>query len=406
MKPAAMSRVILLTSCSMLHAPVIAGESTFKPLLDLRLRHEGVDQAGIANEAEAVTVRARAGFEISRDAFSFLAEAEGTEAIDEDYNSGLNGNTTYPLVADPENAELNRLQVQYKGFERTTLTAGRQRINLDDQRFVGSVGWRDNEQTFDAARVEWTGPSQLKLDATYAWSVRTIWGEDGTGNRPTAIDGDNLFGNLSFPTSLGLLSGFAYLIDQDEAAVFGKRLSSRTFGARLAGARQFTSSKLNYAFSHARQSDYHDNPNRYSADYWLLDGSVDVGTYRLGAGYEVLGADEGLALTSFQTPLATGHKFQGWADRFLVTPPDGVRDLYASAAWNAAQLGAFTGVSLGAVWHQFDSDRGSQDYGSEVDLIATAKFKRFSFLAKYSDYEADQLGPDVRKLWLQSEWMY
>lgn len=406
MKPAATTRIAMLTSCLVLHAPASAGESTFKPLLDLRLRHEGVEQAGIANEAEAVTVRARAGFEFSRDAFAFLAEAEGTEAIEEDYNSGLNGNTTVPLVADPENAELNRLQVQYKGFEWTTLTAGRQRINLDDQRFVGSVGWRANEQTFDAARVEWTRPGKVKLDATYAWSVRTLWGRDGTGSRPTAIEGDNVFGNLSYPTSLGLLSGFAYLIDQDEEAVAGKRMSSRTVGARLAGTRAFTSSTFNYALSHARQSDYHDNPSHYSADYWLLDGRLDIGGYRLGAGLEVLGADGGLPLTSFQTPLATGHKFQGWADRFLITPPDGVRDVYGSATWSAAQLGVFTGVTLGAIWHRFDSDRGSLDYGSEINLIAGAKFERFSFLVKFADYEADQLGPDTRKLWLQSEWVY
>ena len=48
--------------------------------------------------------------------------------------------------------------------------------------------------------------------------------------------------------------------------------------------------------------------------------------WRIGGGYEVLGADDGAALTSFQTPLATLHKFQGWADKFLTTPPNGIRE--------------------------------------------------------------------------------
>ena len=65
-----------------------------------------------------------------------------TLAISEDYNSTVNGLTQFPVVADPENIELNRLQLQYRGLPKTVVTIGRQRINLDDQRFVGAVGWR------------------------------------------------------------------------------------------------------------------------------------------------------------------------------------------------------------------------------------------------------------------------
>ena len=401
-----MRRVFAMTSALLLSAHAVAAETTFKPIVDLRLRHEGVEQAGLTRDAEALTVRARAGTEITHGAFAFLVEAEGTVALDERYNSGLNGKTAYPLVADPENLELNRVQVQYKGFTNTLLSIGRQRINLDDQRFVGAASWRNNEQTFDAARVEWTGPSKLKLDASYAWSVRTIWGRDGVGARQQAIDGDNFLGNLSHPTAWGTLSAFAYLIDQNEAAVSGGRLSSQTYGVRLAGTRPLSSAKLNYALSYAEQSDYHNNPNRYSAGYWLADTSVDVGALRLGVGYEVLGADAGLALTSFQTPLATAHKFQGWADKFLTTPPNGVRDLFFSLGWNRKQLGKLSNVSLNAVWHQFGSDRLSQDYGDELNLIATARIGKFNLLAKHADYRADQFATDTRKTWLQVEWSY
>lgn len=157
-------------------APALAGPVALKPLVDARLRYEHVDQAPLAGDADAVTIRIRSGVEAKAGDFSLLAESEATLAISEHYNSGLNGKTAFPLVPDAQNIELNRLQLQYRGLTKTVVTVGRQRINLDDQRFVGSVAWRDNEQTFDAVRIEWSGIEHLKADVTYAWSDRTIWG--------------------------------------------------------------------------------------------------------------------------------------------------------------------------------------------------------------------------------------
>src|SRR3546814_3346604 len=126
----------------------------------------------------------------------------------------------------PENIELNRIQLQYMGIAGTVLTVGRQRINLDDQRFVGSVGWRDNEQTFDAVRIENSSIKNLKIDLTYAWSDRTIWGIDGFGANQQAVSGDNFLANAGYKTPFGTLPGFAYLVDQDEAIGLGQ--SSQT----------------------------------------------------------------------------------------------------------------------------------------------------------------------------------
>ena len=230
-------KIVALTMAALaVSGPALAETIHVKPLIDARLRYENVDQLGIANEADAVTLRLRTGFEAKYAKFSFLVESETTLAISEKYNSGLNGKTAYPVVADPQNIELNRIQLQYAGLPKTLITVGRQRINLDDQRFVGSVGWRDNEQTFDAARVEWSGIKNLKADVTHAWSDRTIWGADGFGARLRAISGDNVFANLAWKQKFGQLSGFAYLVDQDEAAVSGYKLSSQTYGARATPA--------------------------------------------------------------------------------------------------------------------------------------------------------------------------
>ena len=385
-------------------APAAAQTIQLKPLVDVRVRYEHVDQGGLADKAaEALTARVRAGLEAKSGAISALVEGQGTLALVDDYYDGLHGAATRPLIADPENVALYRAQLQYKS-RPLTLTAGRQRIALDDERFVGAVNFRQNGQTFDAVRAEITAVPKLKLDATYAWSQRTLWGIDGRGARQQAVAGDFVFANAGYASPIGTLSAFAYLVDEDQAAVNGFRLASQTYGARLAGARPLGRAKLAYQISYARQSDYHRNPNDYSADYYFADALLDVGGVKLGAGYEVLGADKGAALTSFQTPLATGFKFQGWADKFLTTPPDGVRDLYGSLGYGWKKFGALSTISLQAAYHRFESDRVVRHYGNEIDLLASAKVRKATLSLRYAEYDADNFASDTQKFWLQVDW--
>jgi hypothetical protein len=397
---------MLTATAAMLAAagPACAQDLKLAPLADLRARYEYVDQVGLAQTADALTLRLRGGLVASQGAFSALVEGQGTLGLVSHYYDGLQGNAARPLVADPQDIALYRAQLQYKS-KAVTLTAGRQRIALDDERFVGAIGFRQNGQTFDAVRAEWTAIPKLKVDVSYVWSVRTIWGIDGNGARQQAVSGDTILANAAYATPVGTLTGFAYLVDQDEAVVQGFRLSSQTYGARLTGARAIAKGvKLSYQVSYARQSDYHRNPNSYGASYYLIDGALDVQAVRFGAGYEVLGADKGIALTSFQTPLATGFKFQGWADKFLTTPPNGVRDLYGSLGYGLKALGPAKSLSVQAIYHRFDSDRLSQHYGNELDLLASAKFGRTTVSARYADYRAHGFATDTRKAWLQLDW--
>jgi hypothetical protein len=383
--------------------PPAAQTITLKPLIDARVRYEHVDQDPLAKAADAVTVRVRAGVEASAGHWAALVEGQGTLGIDNDYFDGLHPPALRPLVADPQNIALYRAQLQYRS-KPLTLTAGRQKIALDDERFVGVSNFRQNGQTFDAVRAEVTVIPKLKLDATYAWSHRTIWGIDGTGSRQQAVSGDFVFANAGYASPIGTLSGFAYLVDEDEAAVFGFRLSSQTYGARLAGNRPVGKAKFAYQLSYARQTDYHNNPNTYRANYYLGDASIEAQGFRLGGGYEVLGADKGAAFTSFQTPLATGFKFQGWANKFLTTPPDGIRDLYGSAGYGQKKLGKLSAITLQAAYHRFESDRAVRHYGNEIDLLASAKLKKTTMSLRYADYNADKFATNTRKFWVQLDW--
>ena len=400
-----MRMTYLLTAATMAAAgPACAQTIALKPLAEARLRYENVDQAGLARDADALTMRVRGGLVATSGGWSATVEGQGNLGVLNDYYDGVNGAATRPLVADPQNIALYLANVQYKS-KTFTLTGGRQRIALDDERFVGNVAFRQNAQTFDAVRAELTPIKGLKADVSYVWSVRTIWGHDGTGARQQAISGDNILANVSYATPLGTLTGFAYLVDQDETAVQGFRLSSQTYGARFAGSRPLSKTvKLSYQASYARQSDYHRNPNDYRADYYLIDGTLDVAALKLNGGYEVLGADRGVAFTSFQTPLATLFKFQGWADKFLTTPANGVRDLYGGAAYGFKKVGRIDLLTFQAAYHRFDSDRLDIRYGDEVDLLATAKVGRYLFSARYADYHAKRFATDTKKFWLSVDW--
>lgn len=373
-----------------------------KPILDVRLRGETVEMGSL--DAEAVTLRLRAGAVASLGKFSMLVEGEGTLAPINDYNAfpfalaDGQRRPQYAVVADPQNVELNRLQLQYKS-KASTITGGRQRINLDDQRWVGSVGWRQNEQTFDALRAE-TKLGKVALDFTYALSQRTIFGQDA-GPR-TAFDGQFVFAGLS--SKLGQIDTklFSYLLDYEESFLRGN--SSQTYGGILSGVFPFGGGrKLSLRASYARQYDYANNPSNYRADYWSIEAATRFAGFNVATGWEQLGSGRG---RSVQTPMATLHKFNGWADLFLTTPPAGLEDFQASIGKTFDGVSPVPGLNVNVAFHQFDSADGDVEYGTEWDASAGFKIGKVALLLKYANYHAKAFGLDTRKLWLQAEWAW
>ena len=402
------SKIAILASATAAFAAQSAQAETFtlKPSIDARLRYENVDQP--TTDADAVTMRVRPGITLStKSGFSALIEAEGTLGIVNDYRDApfapANG---YSVVADPENIELNRAQIQYK-TKTFTITGGRQRINLDDQRFVGSVGWRQNEQTFDAVRGEATlGP--ISFDGTYSWSQRTIFGIDAATRQ--AYSGEFLF--LGAGATLGpvKLKAFSYLLDFD-AKELVKGTSTQTYGVRATSSFKLSpKSSLNLMASYATQSDYGLNPGDYSVDYIAAEAGLGYGNFTLTAGYELLGGKiTPNGRVAFQTPMATLHKFNGWADLFLTTPTAGanvgLQDIYGGLAVKFPKVKALPGLNATVVYHDFQSDVGSAKYGTEWDASLGFKIgKKLSFLAKYADYSADKFSTDKSIFWLQLDY--
>ncbi|GAA5217718.1 alginate export family protein [Corallincola platygyrae] len=369
---------------------IATGVTEGKTKLSFRYRYEFVDQDGKDKDANASTLKSRITFTTApiRD-FVVGVEADHVSEVGNDnFNSTENGKTEYPVVADPKGTDLNQAFLKYGGFESGTVTFGRQRIVHGSQRFMGGVAWRQNEQTYDGARVEYGFTDALSADVSYIWNVNRIFGPDGADSD---LHGNIGAARLTYDAgAIGKFTAYDYYLDFDN----NDGLSSNTIGIEYAGGYALSdTTKLGLKAAYAMQEDTGDNPNSYEADYYTVEGSVKFAPVSVSVGYEVLGADDGV---SFKTPLATLHKFQGFADKFLVTPPDGIQDTYIKVA------GAVAGVKLAAFYHDFQSDEGSTDYGTEIDLVASYKInKHFGVLAKYASYDADDHATDTDKVWLQ-----
>lgn len=269
----------------------VSPEITIDPIIDARLRWENVEQP--TTEADAVTLRVRAGAEIKHKPsnLAFLVESEATLGLSNRFNAypGMLGLTNPPasqlrpafsVVPDAENIELNRIQLQYKD-KHVTVTVGRQRINHDDQRWVGAVGWRQNEQTFDAVRGEGKlGP--VALDVTYAISQRTIFGDDA-GPR-TAFDGDFFLLGASAKLGPVQLKAISYLLDYEAkenvgvpAALAKQIADSQTYGLRANASFKLSPKvSLGLLASYARQSAWADNTFDFAADYIAGRGQPEL----------------------------------------------------------------------------------------------------------------------------------
>ena len=369
--PTQLRQFLITTVCTMIFASAAAADELAgfleqgRVLFDTRVRYENVDQQGFSKDADAGTVRERLGYETASVLdMKALVEVQATQQLSHAFNDTVNGRTSYPQVPDPEAFALNRLQVAYSGQPGIAATLGRQVINLDDQRFIGASAFRQNEQTFDAMRLDYTGLSNLTATYSYVNRVNRIF-----SNRSPAghFNGDIHLVNIGYDISgVGKLSAYTYLLDLDHNPL----LSTATYGTQLAGGRSLDDRfKIRYLAGYARQTPYAANSGRYALDYWRLEGGIDYQSWSLTAGAEILG---GNGTIGFSTPLATLHAFQGDADAFLTTPPQGVADQYAKLTYQTGfdVLDGTRKLTLIAWYHDFESVHGSGGLGHELDFSA------------------------------------
>lgn len=326
-----------------------------------RLRYEYADIDGY-RDASVASIRARYGIKTdSIGGFKFLAEGESTEILtSKGRYSAFPGhiNNGRAVIADPDNFELNRLQLSYdiEALD-TNITVGRQYITFADQRFLGAVGWRQNDQTFDAVVLENTSIENLTFTYAYVEQVNRIFGENTPTQALDYWDGESHLIHLEY-TGIEdhTLRAFAYLLQFDNSAPN----SSDTYGLEVQG----NNGDINYLFTAAIQTDADNNTADYEEFYYRGQVSLKQECCEIGAGLEVMTSD---GKNSFRFPLGTNHKFNGFADAYLTTPGAGLLDYYAFIGTQAF------GMKHKLVVHNFHTQSNSTELGWEIDYVATRK---------------------------------
>ena len=386
--------------------------------LDLNYRWENVDQdqgpvipgksPRRVETANANTARLRLGFLTPTfHDFQGYVEYEGNYALQEDYDQGgttTNRHRDYSLIADPDRSELNQFWLSYKGIADTLIKVGRQRIKFDDDRFIGNVGWRQMEMTYDSILVTHNNQTLFGLTANvgYVDHIQNIFGETETINAPIV--------NLNYKVNdWGNLIGYGYWLDYRQRENYHK--SSQTYGLRFDGKSPQFFDRVNFLYTAewSNQLDYGDNPNDYQADRFNFMGGLSAFNLSLQGAVEQLNgygytngvvSTNGTTYKSFQTPLGTNHAFQGWADLFLTTPAAGIRDVFATATYKMMN----DSLIVTGMYHDFYDDTGGIEYGSEWDFSILKKFgKHYSLLAKYANFNTENSAfTDTQKIWLQA----
>ncbi len=350
------------------------------------LRYEEVNEDNTLQTAKALTLRSAIKYTTAQlDGFSGVAEVEDVRIVGGmgDYSVPQTGYKTgiYSTIADPSVTELNQGYLQYNDG-RYTIRLGRQDIRYDNQRFVGAVPWRQDYQSFDALTLSYKNEASLSIDYNYIGKRNRVFAQAAD------IDSKDHLLHLSYPTPIGTLVGYGYLVRDD--IVLTNRLD--TYGVRLTGAKHLGSVDTTYTVEYASQKSVRGTAN-YSADYYTVEGGATFGPVTSKLGYEFLGSDRGLY--GFSTPLATLHLFQGWADQFLTTPTQGIKDAYVSFS------GAVGGGTLTFAYHDYKADETTatiSSLGTESNIQWTLPIKNnYVFGIKYADYQQGDIAAKVNK---------
>ncbi|MBF8270521.1 MAG: putative Lipoprotein, partial [Gammaproteobacteria bacterium] len=320
---------------------IIDAISAGKLDLNMRMRYENVDDDAVLEDANALTLRTALGY--TTGAFNNLTARvlvqDVREVFVDDYNDGTGRNAQrnrYAVVADPKETDFLEAYMAYAGIANTTFKVGRQLITYGPSplhRFIGNVGWRQNWQSNDAVTLVNKSIQNLTLSYAYSWNVNRIFTDEAMTSSRANYDSDSHFFNGQYVVAgYGTLESYVYLLDFQNSPAD----SNATYGVRFSGDHQMTDVfKLIYALEYAGQQDYGHNTIDLDEDYFEGEFGVNVkvgesfGPVTLKFDYEMLG---GNGTIGFRTPLATLHAYQGWADRFLITPADGIDDWYFTAS--------------------------------------------------------------------------
>ncbi len=424
-----------------------------KNLTNFRLRYENVDQDGLAvapvaneelKDGEGLTLRSLVGWQTAPyNNFSFAGQLIGVTKLIDNFND-RKGNATeidkagYAIIVDPNHFDVNQLYVDWTGLKNTRFRLGRQQVNLDNVRFIGDIAFRQVMQVFDGVSVLNKTIPDTEVFLAHFEQVTQIT----TKQR----DGDLEIANIRYRISpTEFLVGYGYFSNMDDLG-FGNGFfgagtlnnngkpnltadqSHKVLGLRLDGVHPFNPNlRALYTAEYAKQTDYADGDKRIDAHYYKLGGGVGIDNFSIRVDQELLSSND--SKYAFQTPFGTNHLFQGWVDKFLVTPRQGIEDTFVTATYKFADILFF------ADYHVFKSDKdfntvgggaftNGDKYGTEWNVSATYNWtKNIMTKFEYGKFsEDDAYAPaantannvagnrnrirDTEKLWLTAMYTF
>ena len=395
-------------------APEAEKEYTFvdsvkegKPMTSFRLRYETVDQDGFqpgnllgltapANnptrseeleKAHGLTLRSLIGWQTAPyKNFSFAAQLINVTKFVDNFNDSTNNTTIngvsnqarnieYAKIIDPSDTDINQLYVDWTGIKNTKFRLGRQQVNLDNVRFIGDIAFRQVMQVFDGASVINKSIPDTEVYLAHFEQVKQI-------TTKTRDDGALDIANVKYRISATeSLIGYAYLDGFDDlglgrawfgnggatpvATAAGKNgtvnqkadQGNKIFGVRLDGIHPFNPNfRAHYTAEYAKQTDYNGGDNRIDAHYYKIGGGLGFDNFNMRIDQELLSSNN--SKYAFQTPFGTNHLFQGWVDKFLATPVEGIKDTFATATYRYGDFVFF------ADYHIIKSDEDFHTVGS------------------------------------------
>ncbi len=383
--------------------------------IQIRPRYEHVtvdnspkDDANALTVRTAVTVKLKSLFGVK--GFNGLIEAANVGALIDDYSPQK---PNYELVADPPITRFSQFAVTYTK-DKTTFIGGRVYVTIDDHRFIGNVLWRQMYQSFGVLAVSTKAVKNFNILLAGIYERKGI---TDALNADWRLDKMPIVLDVNYSAHKSLrIKAFAYMITDVHD----------TFGLKASGKIKLGDLKLSYLGEYAMQ----DSP--YALDNASNNPDIDANYYRLSIGAYSQGFFGNVMYThfdgkdtgedkGFSTPLATLHKFDGWADVLLAGAGNGfdygMNEIAFTIGYKKPDFG-----NIMLVYLIFRSDMEpadpavGKDIGKELDFQYTKKLtKHLSFLAKAAFYKADdgyftggnlKGNHDVTKYWLQLNYTY
>jgi hypothetical protein len=293
----------------------------------------------------------------------------------------------------------------WSGLPQSVLIFGQEALSLDNERWIGAADWRQLGQTMDGLTAKNHSIPGLDLSYSYIFHANRVFGPRAGSAANISYDGHSHLINASYTGIPDVkLIGYSYMLDFSNAAM----LSSATTGGRIEIKHECmkdVNGLLNAEY--ARQVSYENDPVSFGYNYYLVEPGINVGSVTGKIAYEAMGGDGNHAL---QTPLDTGHAFNGWAEKFLTTPVTGLDNVHVSAEYKSPEHNKWLNSTVGKfVWYNFSADSRSLHYGNEYDFwLAQTFYKHYTLGFEYADFHADQSPAvtDTRKIAVQLQVRY